>query len=82
MKKGLFFSLSIILIFAFVSFIMYGTSTDSDERCISCHKEKTPGLFSQWSGSKHAENGVTCTDCHGADKNDPDAFNDNGVFSL
>jgi len=80
MKKAFYFIGGILVLFSFVGFFMYGTSMDSDEKCISCHKEKTPGLFSQWSGSKHAENDVTCTDCHGADKNDPDAFDDNGVF--
>jgi len=32
--------------------------------CISCHQERTPGLFQSWSESKHAKKGVHCVTCH------------------
>ncbi len=32
--------------------------------CISCHQERTPGLFQSWAESKHAKNGVHCIACH------------------
>jgi len=32
--------------------------------CISCHQERTPGLFQSWVESKHAKNGVNCITCH------------------
>jgi hydroxylamine dehydrogenase len=32
--------------------------------CISCHQEKTPGLFQSWAESKHAKKGVHCITCH------------------
>ncbi len=32
--------------------------------CISCHQERTPGLFQSWVESKHANNGVNCITCH------------------
>ncbi len=32
--------------------------------CISCHQERTPGLFQSWAESKHAEKGVNCVTCH------------------
>jgi hydroxylamine dehydrogenase len=32
--------------------------------CISCHQERTPGLFQSWVESKHAKNGVHCITCH------------------
>jgi hydroxylamine dehydrogenase len=32
--------------------------------CISCHQERTPGLFQSWVESKHAKNGVHCVTCH------------------
>jgi hydroxylamine dehydrogenase len=32
--------------------------------CISCHQERTPGLFQSWVESKHAKNGVHCIACH------------------
>lgn len=42
--------------------------------CMTCHKGTSPGLYRQWLGSKHATMGVTCYDCHKAEKTDPDAF--------
>jgi hypothetical protein len=33
--------------------------------CISCHKDVTPGIVADWSGSKHAKQEVTCAVCHG-----------------
>jgi hydroxylamine dehydrogenase len=32
--------------------------------CISCHQERTPGLFQSWVDSKHAKKGVNCVTCH------------------
>src|SRR4030043_119536 len=32
--------------------------------CISCHQERTPGLFQSWVESKHAKKGVNCVPCH------------------
>lgn len=43
-------------------------------RCVTCHKEKSPGIYKQWFASKHAMHKVTCIDCHGAQKGDADAF--------
>jgi hydroxylamine dehydrogenase len=47
-------------------------------KCMTCHKEKTPGLYQQWFTSPHAANDVTCIDCHGASADDPDAFTHEG----
>lgn len=55
-------------------------SQDTAGECLTCHKEKTPGIFRQWNNSKHAENDVTCDVCHGADKGDPDAFEHHGML--
>jgi hypothetical protein len=43
-------------------------------RCMTCHKEQSRGLYNQWYESSHATHQVTCIDCHGADRDDPDAF--------
>jgi hydroxylamine dehydrogenase len=32
--------------------------------CISCHQERTPGLFQSWVESKHAKKGIHCMTCH------------------
>lgn len=43
-------------------------------KCMTCHKEKSSGLYKQWYMSQHATHKVTCIDCHGARKGEPDAF--------
>ncbi len=48
-------------------------------KCLTCHKEEQPGLYKQWYGSAHAKNGVTCLDCHAAEKSEPDAFEHEGA---
>ncbi len=42
--------------------------------CMTCHKEKTMGLYKQWFDSQHAAHNVTCLSCHQADRRDPDAY--------
>jgi hypothetical protein len=43
-------------------------------KCMTCHKEKTPGLYRQWYESEHAIHNVTCMSCHQADRDDPDGY--------
>ncbi|MBU1169181.1 MAG: hydroxylamine oxidoreductase [Proteobacteria bacterium] len=40
--------------------------------CIQCHKTENPGLFVDWTHSRHASANITCYDCHKADSTDPD----------
>ena len=49
-------------------------------KCMTCHKEKSPGLYRQWQMSAHAMHNVTCLDCHGADRGDVDAFEHEGAM--
>jgi len=42
--------------------------------CVECHGQTTPAIISHWEGSKHAETGVGCFDCHKAEDADADAF--------
>lgn len=42
--------------------------------CVSCHKEKSPGLYTQWGASKHYRANVGCYECHKAEASDPDAI--------
>jgi hydroxylamine dehydrogenase len=39
--------------------------------CIECHKQVSPGIFADWSMSRHASANITCLDCHEADKAAP-----------
>jgi len=49
-------------------------------KCMTCHKEKSPGLYRQWHGSAHAMHNVTCIDCHGAARGDVDAYQHEGAL--
>ena len=49
-------------------------------KCMTCHKEKSPGLYRQWQMSGHAMHNVTCLDCHQADKGDIDGFMHEGAL--
>jgi len=49
-------------------------------RCLTCHKEKSPGLYRQWYGSAHADHQVTCIDCHRARRGEADAFEHEGAL--
>lgn len=40
--------------------------------CIECHKAENPGLFVDWTHSRHASANITCYDCHKADESDKD----------
>ncbi|MBN1850947.1 MAG: cytochrome C [Deltaproteobacteria bacterium] len=33
--------------------------------CVTCHKTVTPGIVADWEWSKHAQNEVSCSVCHG-----------------
>ncbi len=35
--------------------------------CVECHKTVTPNIVSDWQLSKHSENSVDCSVCHGED---------------
>ena len=66
-KKASLFTL-FILSFCFV----LGSSATAKENCITCHKKVTPGQVKDWSVSKHAENDITCSVCHGEDHSNKD----------
>jgi hydroxylamine dehydrogenase len=34
------------------------------DKCVECHRTKTPNIVSDWELSKHSKNGVTCETCH------------------
>jgi hypothetical protein len=42
--------------------------------CMTCHKEKSPGLYRQWYDSEHSRHNVTCLSCHQAERGEADAF--------
>jgi hypothetical protein len=42
----------------------YASAVYADD-CVSCHKEVTPNIVSDWELSTHSENEVECMSCHG-----------------
>lgn len=58
---------------------MAQADTDLKGQCMTCHKKQTTGLYNQWFNSAHALHGVACLDCHGAGRNDADAFDHYGA---
>jgi len=35
------------------------------QECVTCHTDVTPGIVTDWNLSKHSQNGVSCSVCHG-----------------
>jgi hypothetical protein len=48
----------LLLCFAFSSFALA-------QECVDCHKKVTPNIVSDWKISKHSQNDITCSVCHG-----------------
>jgi len=55
-----------------------GAISKESKDCIACHKEMNPGVYSPWAESNHAKKGVSCYECHKADKSRKDAQEHNG----
>ncbi len=60
--------------------ITHGKETTLEGKCMTCHKEMTPGLYQQWRNSSHAMHGVTCYNCHQAQKGEVDGFIHEGAL--
>ena len=46
--------------------------------CIECHATESAGIYQEWGTSKHFRANVGCSECHRAQKGDPDAFDHEG----
>ncbi len=67
-----------------LTFLLAGATQAAQEslagKCMTCHKEKTSGIYYQWYKSEHAKHNVTCLDCHQATEGEPDAFTHEGAL--
>lgn len=52
---------TMLVLFSGLAFI----STASAQVCVECHKKITPNIVSDWQLSKHHQNKISCSDCHG-----------------
>src|SRR3990170_4888268 len=59
-QKTLFISLGVLLAAFLVPPLL-------SQQCVECHKKTTPNIVSDWQLSKHSQNDVNCTVCHGED---------------
>ncbi|MFB0532570.1 MAG: multiheme c-type cytochrome, partial [Desulfatiglandales bacterium] len=48
-------------------FVVTTASSAKQEVCIRCHRAVTRLLVKDWQSSKHSENDVTCSVCHGSE---------------
>jgi hypothetical protein len=64
MKRAMFAG---VLSAALIAFGGMMGQAQAAENCIECHKKVSPGQVTDWSVSKHAENDITCSVCHGED---------------
>ncbi len=57
-------------------------SGPEDDPCLTCHAASgvQAGIVADWYKSRHAEENVSCVDCHEADASDVDAFEHNGYI--
>lgn len=58
-----------IIIFFLGIFIVWSGATAQE--CVTCHKNVTPNIVSDWQVSKHSQNEVDCAVCHGELHMDP-----------
>ncbi len=52
------------LVLAVFLFFMMASSMMADV-CVDCHQKETPGIVNDWKLSKHYQNDVSCSTCHG-----------------
>jgi len=45
--------------------------SDEAQECVDCHKKKVPAMVADWQSSLHAENAVSCYDCHVVEADSP-----------
>lgn len=55
---------------------------NSTDECVTCHREDTPGIVSQFSHSAMAAAKVTCRDCHEVKADYPGAEEHEGAYIL
>lgn len=54
-------------VFSIIIGLIFLGSTAKAQDCIECHYEVTPKAVSDWQISKHSENDVDCSACHGTE---------------
>jgi hydroxylamine dehydrogenase len=63
-----------------IGFILAMAVSASAADCIVCHEKSNTSLVQHWKNSRHFDAGISCIDCHQAEKGDKDAFEHNGAL--
>lgn len=71
-------TMSILWVAVFAVLMVIWGGAVSAEQCVECHAKKNASLVKHWQGSRHAENGIGCIDCHRAAGGEADAFEHHG----
>jgi len=74
MRSIFTFTLALLVAVVLATGLSAQSSDEVAGNCMTCHKDKSPGLYQQWLESKHGANEITCIDCHGAETGEPDGF--------
>ena len=59
MERGVFQTILMVL-----SSLFFFSNVSAQE-CIDCHKNVTPSIVTDWELSKHSQNKIDCSECHG-----------------
>ncbi len=51
-------------LFLFALLLFFAMNANA-QQCVTCHKQVTPNIVTDWQVSKHSKNGVGCEVCHG-----------------
>jgi hypothetical protein len=65
MKKAWIVVLGVML----AAFCFTDLAVAKEEKCITCHRDISPGQVADWEASKHSGEDVTCSACHGNEHN-------------
>jgi len=55
----------VLITFFLVLICSSGLAAEAEESCIACHLTVNPGYVADWRTSKHSQEDVTCSECHG-----------------
>lgn len=55
----------IIITSSIILLVLISSVNAQTNKCVECHYSKTPNIVRDWQMSKHAENEVSCSVCHG-----------------
>jgi uncharacterized CHY-type Zn-finger protein len=65
--------ISICLVIAIIGY--YSSANAEEEACITCHRNISPGQVADWEISRHFEEEITCSVCHGEEHTSADDVN-------